>query len=41
MYKECVSALQGGLLLKGKGLDTIKKALEEAFSSVDVKLLNW
>ncbi|CAI9086926.1 OLC1v1020862C6 [Oldenlandia corymbosa var. corymbosa] len=41
LYKECVVALQGGLLLKDKGLDTVKKALEEAFASADGKLLTW
>lgn len=41
LYKECVAALQGGVLLNGKDLDTVKKALEEAFKSADAKLLSW
>ncbi|XP_071929371.1 protein phosphatase 2C 57-like [Coffea arabica] len=41
LYKECVATLQGGLLLREKGFDTVKKALEEAFESADMKLLNW
>ncbi|KAH9780154.1 protein phosphatase 2C 57 [Citrus sinensis] len=40
LYKECVAALQGGLLLSGKDFDAIKKALQEAFENVDMKLLN-
>ncbi|KAK3034723.1 hypothetical protein RJ639_032676 [Escallonia herrerae] len=41
LYKECVKALQGGLLLSGKDFDAIRKALQEAFESADAKLLNW
>lgn len=41
LYKECVAALQGGLLLSGKDFKAVKKALERAFESVDAKLLNW
>ncbi|KAK3008528.1 hypothetical protein RJ639_013267 [Escallonia herrerae] len=41
LYKECVKALQGGLLLSGKDFDAIRKALQEAFESTDAKLLNW
>ncbi|KAF9667313.1 hypothetical protein SADUNF_Sadunf15G0009900 [Salix dunnii] len=41
LYKECVAALQGGLLLNGKDFNAIRKALEEAFESVDAKLLDW
>lgn len=40
LYKECVGALQGGLLLSGKDLNAIKKALSEAFDNVDSRLLN-
>lgn len=40
LYKESVAALQGGLLLSGKDFDAIKKALQEAFENVDMKLLN-
>ncbi|KAJ4842330.1 Serine/threonine-protein phosphatase PP2A catalytic subunit [Turnera subulata] len=41
LYKECVSALQGGLLLSGKDFTAIRKALIDAFETVDAKLLNW
>ncbi|KAA8533582.1 hypothetical protein F0562_030984 [Nyssa sinensis] len=41
LYKECVTALQGGLLLSGKDFNTIKKALQEAFENADAKLLSW
>jgi len=41
LYKECVAALQGGLLLNGKDFNAIRKALEEAFERVDAKLLDW
>uniref|UniRef100_A0A6N2LPP4 protein-serine/threonine phosphatase n=1 Tax=Salix viminalis TaxID=40686 RepID=A0A6N2LPP4_SALVM len=41
LYKECVAALQGGLLLNGNDFNAIRKALEEAFESVDAKLLDW
>ncbi|KAJ9539599.1 hypothetical protein OSB04_026105 [Centaurea solstitialis] len=40
LYKECVKALQGGLLLSKK-VTEIEKALQEAFISADAKLLNW
>ncbi|KAB1205104.1 Protein phosphatase 2C 57 [Morella rubra] len=40
LYKECVAALQGGLLLSGKDLKTITEALQEAFAKADMKLLN-
>ncbi|KAK7851982.1 protein phosphatase 2c 57 [Quercus suber] len=38
LYKECVEALQGGLLLSGKDLKTIREALQEAFAKADAKL---
>lgn len=41
LYKECVKALQGGLLLSKKDLTEIEKALQEAFMNADAKLLNW
>ncbi|XP_015584038.1 protein phosphatase 2C 57 isoform X1 [Ricinus communis] len=41
LYKECVAALQGGLLLSGKDFNATRKALTEAFENVDKKLLNW
>lgn len=41
LYKECVAALQGGLLLSGRDFKTIKEALQEAFAKADTKLLNW
>ncbi|KAG5617288.1 hypothetical protein H5410_017112 [Solanum commersonii] len=40
LYKECVTALQGGLLLNRKDLNAIRKALQEAFENADRKLLN-
>ncbi|XP_047342020.1 protein phosphatase 2C 57 [Impatiens glandulifera] len=41
LYKECLAALQGGLLLKGKDFNSIEKALKDAFGNVDAKLINW
>nr|XP_043631675.1 probable protein phosphatase 2C 5 [Erigeron canadensis] len=41
LYKECVNALQGGLLLMKKDTLAIKKALQEAFQNADAKLINW
>nr|GMC58196.1 protein phosphatase 2C 57 [Ipomoea batatas] len=41
LYRECVRALQGGLLLNGKDLNAISKALQDAFETVDAKLVNW
>ncbi|GMY07557.1 protein phosphatase 2C 57 [Fagus crenata] len=41
LYKECVEALQGGLLLSGKDFKTIREAINEAFVKADAKLLNW
>ncbi|KAL7003635.1 Serine/threonine-protein phosphatase PP2A catalytic subunit, variant 2 [Sarracenia purpurea var. burkii] len=41
LYKECVAALQGGLLLSGKDFNSIRTALQGAFETVDAKLLNW
>ncbi|OVA14732.1 Protein phosphatase 2C (PP2C)-like domain [Macleaya cordata] len=41
LYKECVQALQGGLLLCAKDLNPAKQALQEAFVNADTKLLNW
>ncbi|KAJ9680020.1 hypothetical protein PVL29_021788 [Vitis rotundifolia] len=41
LYKDCVAALQGGLLLNGKNFNIIREALEKAFESADAKLLNW
>ncbi|XP_024976263.1 protein phosphatase 2C 57 [Cynara cardunculus var. scolymus] len=41
LYKECVKALQGGILLSKKDLTEIEKALKEAFMNADAKLLNW
>ncbi|KAL5192606.1 Protein phosphatase 2C 57 [Glycine soja] len=39
LYKECVNALQGGLLLVEKDFKAIKGALQEAFLKVDTRLL--
>ncbi|KAM6555531.1 hypothetical protein CsatB_002550 [Cannabis sativa] len=41
LYKECCTALQGGLLLTEKHFNTISDALQEAFQKADQKLLNW
>lgn len=41
LYKECVAALQGGKLLNGRDFNAINTALQEAFESVDAKLLKW
>ncbi|KAL5719051.1 protein-serine/threonine phosphatase [Ranunculus cassubicifolius] len=41
LYKECVAALQGGMLLTEKSLSLVKKALEDAFVNADIKLLKW
>lgn len=41
LYKECVAALQEGSILRGDAVDTVSKALKEAFESTDRKLLNW
>ncbi|KAJ4953865.1 hypothetical protein NE237_030697 [Protea cynaroides] len=41
LFKECVEALQGGLLLTGKDFNAVREALEEAFTNADTKLLNW
>lgn len=40
LYKECVAALQGGLLLREKDLKAVKTALIEAFHNVDSRLAN-
>ncbi|PIA34814.1 hypothetical protein AQUCO_03700235v1, partial [Aquilegia coerulea] len=41
LYKECVAALQGGMLLTDKSSSAVKNALEEAFMNADSKLINW
>ncbi|KAG9447841.1 hypothetical protein H6P81_013969 [Aristolochia fimbriata] len=41
LYRECVEALQGGLLLSGRDFSAITGALQKAFKSVDAKLLTW
>ncbi|KAK6926029.1 PPM-type phosphatase-like domain [Dillenia turbinata] len=41
LYKECVAALQGGLILKGNDFDAVRKALEDAFENADTRLINW
>lgn len=41
LYEECVGALEGGKLLSRKDFKAIEKALQEAFESVDAKLLKW
>ncbi|KAF7816676.1 protein phosphatase 2C 57 isoform X1 [Senna tora] len=39
LYKECLTALQGGLLLARKDFQAIKAALQEAFANADASLL--
>ncbi|KAJ1388499.1 hypothetical protein SESBI_39075 [Sesbania bispinosa] len=41
LYKECVEALQGGLLLVGNDFKVIREALQEAFLKADSRLLKW
>lgn len=41
LYKECASALQGGSLLSGKDFNSVRDAIQQAFETVDTKLLNW
>ncbi|XP_043718302.1 protein phosphatase 2C 57-like [Telopea speciosissima] len=41
LFKECVEALQGGLLLSSKDFNAVSEALQEAFTNADIKLLNW
>ncbi|KAK6275353.1 hypothetical protein POUND7_005062 [Theobroma cacao] len=41
LYKECITALQGGFLLNGGDFNAIRKALTKAFENADKKLLNW
>lgn len=40
LYKECIAALQGGLLLMGKDFGNVKKSLKEAFENTDARLLS-
>ncbi|CAA7408624.1 unnamed protein product [Spirodela intermedia] len=40
LYKECVTALKGGLVLADRNLNAIRDTLCEAFQSVDAKLLS-
>ncbi|XP_027339550.1 protein phosphatase 2C 57 isoform X4 [Abrus precatorius] len=41
LYKECLEALQGGLLLVEKDFRAIEGALQEAFVKADMRLLKW
>ncbi|RWW04423.1 hypothetical protein BHE74_00000740 [Ensete ventricosum] len=41
LYKECVLALQGGLLLTSKNFAAVRDAIQKAFEDVDAKLLTW
>ncbi|XP_072056612.1 protein phosphatase 2C 57 isoform X2 [Arachis hypogaea] len=41
LYKECLEALQGGLVLVEKDFKATKEALEQAFAKADAKLLKW
>ncbi|KAG7013313.1 Protein phosphatase 2C 57 [Cucurbita argyrosperma subsp. argyrosperma] len=39
LYKDCITAVQGGLLLNGGDFEVIKAALEKAFDDTDKRLL--
>ncbi|KAK2444468.1 thylakoid-associated phosphatase [Trifolium repens] len=41
LYKECLEALQDGLLLLGKDFKAVEDALKQAFAKADMKLLKW
>ncbi|XP_071721668.1 protein phosphatase 2C 57-like [Rutidosis leptorrhynchoides] len=41
LYKECVAALEGGSVLRGKDSSRIKQELVKAFEKTDEKLLSW
>ncbi|KAJ7515595.1 hypothetical protein O6H91_22G019600 [Diphasiastrum complanatum] len=41
LYKECMAALQGGLLLESNDVGVIKDALSAAFLQTDRRLLSW
>ncbi|GMH08877.1 hypothetical protein Nepgr_010717 [Nepenthes gracilis] len=41
LYRECVAALQGGMLWSSRDFNSIMRALEKAFKNVDTRLLNW
>ncbi|XP_004502679.1 protein phosphatase 2C 57 [Cicer arietinum] len=41
LYKECLEALQGGLLLLGKDFKAVEEALKHAFIKADMRLLKW
>ncbi|XP_022945263.1 protein phosphatase 2C 57-like isoform X1 [Cucurbita moschata] len=39
LYKDCITAVQGGLMLNGGDFEVIKAALEKAFDDTDKRLL--
>lgn len=41
LYKECLEALQGGLLLLEKDFKAVEEALKQAFVKADMRLLKW
>ncbi|KAK1269641.1 putative protein phosphatase 2C 5 [Acorus gramineus] len=41
LYDECEKVLEGGLVLTSKNFKAIKDAIQEAFVSVDAKLITW
>jgi hypothetical protein len=41
LYKECVTALDGGALLESKDLSEAEAALTHAFLHADKRLLSW
>nr|AFK38537.1 unknown [Medicago truncatula] len=41
LYKECLEALQGGLLLLEKDFKAVEEALKKAFVKADMRLLKW
>lgn len=41
LYKECVTAMQGGLLLTSNNFGVVREAIEKAFANVDARLSIW
>ncbi|KAG6472521.1 hypothetical protein ZIOFF_069986 [Zingiber officinale] len=41
LYKECVTAMQGGLLLTSNNFGVVREAIEKAFANLDVRLSIW
>ncbi|KAG6514892.1 hypothetical protein ZIOFF_025267 [Zingiber officinale] len=41
LYKECVTAMQGGLLLTNNNFGVVREAIEKVFANVDARLSIW